>query len=148
MHVALSIRFLSSMKVKVSHLFQLLTVYNYCLWIKCFSAWLLIIWKIENVKMGNNHPIEHTIPERPEISSRILLFLHRTWTVIVTEKWLKTRENRQFDSSSDYSSQCSQYSFCSCSQCQKDDGFSSGCFRWVETQLSFKFFSDFAQKLN
>lgn len=134
MHVALSIRFLSSMKVKVSHLFQLLTAHNYCLLIQCFSAWLVIIWKIKNVKMGNNHPIERK-PERPEIGSRILLFLHRTWTVIVTEKWMKTRENRQFDSSSEFSLQCSQYSFCSCSQCQKDDGFSSSGFRWANILL-------------
>ena len=63
-----------------------------------------------------------------EIGSRLLQFLQRTWEVIVVDKW-RTRVTKGSDGGSDYASQYSQYSFCSCSQCQRDDGFSSGCAR-------------------
>jgi len=68
-----------------------------------------------------------------EKNSKVLVFLHRTWAVILTSKTrtltrLKKR-NQDKDTCSDYTSQYSQYSFCSCSQCQKDDGFSSAGFR-------------------
>ncbi|XP_060521299.1 uncharacterized protein LOC132698967 [Cylas formicarius] len=65
-----------------------------------------------------------------ETSSRVLLFLHRTWAIILTSK-ARARLSRTIhstDTGSQYTSQFSQYSFCSCSQCQRDDVISSGCF--------------------
>ncbi|XP_015838197.2 uncharacterized protein mwh isoform X1 [Tribolium castaneum] len=59
-----------------------------------------------------------------EGGNRVWFFLHRTWTLVVAEKW---KRNRRSEVVSDFDSQCSQYSFCSCEQCQRDDGFSSGC---------------------
>ncbi|XP_066261828.1 uncharacterized protein mwh isoform X1 [Euwallacea similis] len=65
-------------------------------------------------------------------NSKVLFFLHRTWAVIVTSKTRTltrlTKRNHDKDEFSECTSQYSQYSFCSCSQCQRDDGFSSGGF--------------------
>lgn len=93
----------------------------------CYLQIVMIEWRCET--MGNNNSIRiNPSGNEGNSGSRILLFLHRTWTVIVTEKW-RTRVNRNCDSVSEYGSQMSQYSFCSCSQCQRDDGFSSGGYR-------------------
>ncbi|KAJ3624502.1 hypothetical protein MTP99_018118 [Tenebrio molitor] len=95
--------------------------------------------------MGNSAS-DSSLETGREIGSRVLLFLHRTWTVIVTEKWRTRVTRRNCDSVSDYDSRCSQYSFCSCSQCQRDDGFSSGCDRWV-AGLCHKLGADLCHKL-
>lgn len=55
---------------------------------------------------------------------KVWVFLHKTWTIMIAEKWpTKSRMSEK----SDYQS---QYSICSCSQCQQnEEDFSSGCYR-------------------
>nr|CAH7712846.1 unnamed protein product [Callosobruchus chinensis] len=52
----------------------------------------------------------------PAHSSKVWLFLHRTWTVMRAERWIRTR----YAPSTVYSDYDSQYSMCSCSQCRRD----------------------------
>ncbi|CAH1985085.1 unnamed protein product [Acanthoscelides obtectus] len=61
--------------------------------------------------------------------SKVWLFLHRTWTVMTAERWTRTRYAPS-TVHSDYDSQYSRYSVCSCSQCRRD-GSSLSSFRLV-----------------
>nr|CAI5835404.1 unnamed protein product [Callosobruchus analis] len=65
----------------------------------------------------------------PAHSSKVWLFLHRTWTVMRAERWIRTRYAPS-TINSEYDSQYSQYSMCSCSQCRRD-GSSLSSFRSV-----------------
>ncbi|KAL1494998.1 hypothetical protein ABEB36_010492 [Hypothenemus hampei] len=87
------------------------------------------------ISMSKSVQSDHGDNNNRERSSKVLVFLHRTWAVIVTSKTRTlTRLKRTHSEKgviSDYTSEYSQYSFCSCSQCQKDDGFSSGSFSFL-----------------
>ncbi|XP_045477628.1 uncharacterized protein LOC123682869 isoform X1 [Harmonia axyridis] len=64
------------------------------------------------------------------MKSKVWLYLYRTWEVLSSsERWTKSRttsRSRNSDLSEVTTEYGSQFSVCSCSQCQKDDGFSSG----------------------
>ncbi|KAK9883779.1 hypothetical protein WA026_001969 [Henosepilachna vigintioctopunctata] len=71
------------------------------------------------------------------IGNRVWLYIYRTWEGIVSSdrrtKSRTTSRSRKSDLSDITTEFDSQYSVCSCSQCQKDDGFSSGCYRALDT---------------
>lgn len=74
--------------------------------------------------------------------SKVLFFLQRTWTLMVVEKWSRTRTRVQEDRFRyEGESQFSRNSFCSCSQCQRDDGFSTDSYRYVITLLHLDYSS-------
>ena len=68
-----------------------------------------------------------------ERTRKVFFLLHRTWAIIVTDKWTKTRFSKTVDSRDFSSDLDSQYSFCSCSQCYHDDHLSfSSSSRYVQ----------------
>lgn len=67
-----------------------------------------------------------------EKPSKVLFLLHRTWAIVVTDRWTKARLSRPSTRGEDTISEYqSQYSYCSCAKCQ-----------WQET-MSFS--SDYAR---
>lgn len=88
--------------------------------------------------MGNSssNPSD-SCSEKSKGRSKVFFLLHRTWAVIVTDKWQKARLSRSPTTNDTMSDVDSQYSFCTCSQCYGDDSFSSSCSRWVIFLLFF-----------
>lgn len=76
-----------------------------------------------------------------EKPSKVFFLLNRTWAVIVTDKWTKTRLSKTNCNDSISGSEL-QYSFCSCSECRED--VSTSCSRLV---FSFKLFFNQLLKL-
>lgn len=66
-----------------------------------------------------------------EKPSKVLFLLHRTWAVVVTDKWTKARLSRPRISEDSISEFNSQYTICSCSQCEWQEALESDYLRYV-----------------
>lgn len=81
-------------------------------------------------KMGNTTSSISGSERSKGGSNKVWVLLHKTWTIMVTEKLTSRFSHKsRLSEKSDFQS---QYSICSCSHCQRDDEeFSSGCYRLV-----------------